>query len=85
MRSETRRAGAGKHVALYFSTQTCPESPATINSRPSKIISASGKRIRLCATFRTGEELRRLITQHLPKIVSGVYSKSSETSSNAFL
>jgi hypothetical protein len=52
--------------------------------KPSKIISASGKRIRLYATFRTGEELRRLVSQHLPEIVSEAYSKRSETSSSAF-
>jgi hypothetical protein len=85
VRSETRRAGAGKHVALYFSKQTCPESPDHDQLKTLRDYQREWQKDTLCATFRTGEELRRLITEHLPKIVSGVYSRSSETSSNVFL
>ncbi|MGC1659021.1 MAG: DUF4062 domain-containing protein [Candidatus Acidiferrales bacterium] len=63
---------AGKHVALYFSTADVPRNADRDQLKALEDYQRERQKDTLYATFRTGEELRRLVTQHLPKIVSEV-------------
>jgi hypothetical protein len=66
---------AGKHVSLYFSTADVPRSTEYEQLRALGDYQRERQKDTLFATFATPEELRQLITQHLPPIVSDVYKR----------
>jgi hypothetical protein len=64
---------SGRYIALYFSSAPVPK-----DADPSQLEAVEQYRKQrsqdtLYSTFSTAEELRRLVTQHLPKIVPEVY------------
>jgi len=62
----------GKHVALYFSVADVPRSADRDQLKALENYQRERERDTLFGRFRTPEELRRLVTQHLPKIVAEV-------------
>jgi hypothetical protein len=62
----------GKHVALYFSIADIPQSADRDQLKALENYQRERQRDTLFGKFRTPEDLRRLVTQHLPKIVAEV-------------
>jgi hypothetical protein len=69
----------GKQVALYFSTAPVPRDVDREQLRALEEYQEERKKDTLYSTFDSPEELRRHLTQHLPKIVSEVHTKLRET------
>ena len=67
---EFRRAG--KYVALYFSKADVPRSADRDQLKALEDYQRERQKDTLYGTFGTAEELRLLVTQHLPKIVAEV-------------
>jgi hypothetical protein len=63
----------GKHVALYFSTADVPRSADLDQLKALEDYQRERQKDTLYSTFCTSEELRHLVSQHLPPIVSEVY------------
>jgi hypothetical protein len=63
---------AGKYVALYFSTGNVPRSADRDQLKALEDYQRERKKDTLYGTFQSTEELRRLVTRHLPKIVAEV-------------
>lgn len=63
---------AGKHVALYFSTADVPREADRDQLKALEDYQRERQKDSLYATFKTSEELRRLVSQHLPLIVNNV-------------
>lgn len=63
---------AGKHVALYFSIADVPRSADRDQLKALEDYQRERQRDTLFGQFRTPEDVRRLVTQHLPKIVAEV-------------
>jgi hypothetical protein len=68
---------AGKYVALYFSTADVPRTADRQQLKALEAYQHERQKDTLYGTFQSTEELRRLVTQHLPKIVAEV-SRSIE-------
>jgi hypothetical protein len=68
---------AGKYVALYFSKADVPRSADRDQLKALEDYQRDRQKDTLYGTFQSTEELRRLVTQHLPKIVAEV-SRSIE-------
>jgi hypothetical protein len=66
---------SGKYVALYFSTANVPRDIDREQLKALEDYQRDRKRDTLYFPFRTVEELRGLLTRHLPKIVQEVHSK----------
>jgi hypothetical protein len=67
---EFRRAG--KYVALYFSKADVPRSADRDQLKALEDYQRERQKDTLYGTFGTAEELRLLVTQHLPKIIAEV-------------
>lgn len=63
---------AGKHVSLYFSTADVPRNADREQLAALENYQRDRKKDTLYAEFSDAEELRRLVTQHLPGIVHAV-------------
>jgi hypothetical protein len=63
----------GRHVALYFSNAPVPRSADRNQLEALEKYQKERQQDTLYSTFDTADDLRRLVTQHLPKIVSDVY------------
>jgi hypothetical protein len=63
---------AGKYVALYFSKADVPRSADRDQLKALEDYQRERQKDTLYGTFGTAEELRLLVTQHLPKIVADV-------------
>jgi len=63
---------AGKHVALYFSAAPIPRDVKRDELEALEVYRREREKDSLLGTFSTAEELRQLITQHLPFVVSEV-------------
>jgi hypothetical protein len=63
---------AGKYVALYFSKADVPRSADRDQLKALEDYQRERQNDTLYGTFGTAEELRLLVTQHLPKIVADV-------------
>jgi len=72
---------AGKYVALYFSTADVPRSADYDQLKALDIYKRERQKDTLYSTFRTTEDLRRLVVQHLPKIVAEVSGNPNELKS----
>jgi len=76
---------AGKYVALYFSKADIPRSADRDQLKALEAYQRERQKDTLYGTFGTAEELRLLVTQHLPKIVAevsaGLEDQGPETSS----
>lgn len=66
---------SGNHVALYFSTADVPRDVDGDQLEALEGYQQERQRDTLYATFRTPDELRQKVAQHLPGIVSEVYAK----------
>lgn len=66
---------AAKHVALYFSIADVPVSADRDQLKALENYQRERQRDTLFGKFRTPEDLRRVVTQHLPKIVAEVYQR----------
>jgi hypothetical protein len=79
-----RFRNAGKYVALYFSNADIPRSADREQLQALDEYRLEREKDTLYGIFRTDEELRRLVTRHLPKIVAvvsaGVEGSESITS-----
>lgn len=64
---------AGKYVALYFSTADVPRDADREQLKALEEYQGERKKDTLYATFKASDELQRLVTQHLPKIVAEVH------------
>jgi hypothetical protein len=64
---------AGKHVALYFSTADVPRDADRDQLRALEEYQRGRQKDTLYDTFRSVEELRQRVSQHLPHIVSEVH------------
>lgn len=64
---------AGKHVALYFSTADVPRSADRDQLKALEDYQRERQKDTLYSTFRTHDELRQRVTQHLPMIVAEVH------------
>jgi hypothetical protein len=62
----------GRHVALYFSNAPIPRNVNRVQLNALEDYQRSLQQQGLYFTFGSVEELRRLVTQHLPKIVTEV-------------
>ncbi|MFZ0333459.1 MAG: hypothetical protein WBL66_17545 [Candidatus Acidiferrales bacterium] len=63
----------GRHVALYFSNAPVPRNADRNQLEALEKYQKERQQDTLYYTFDTSEDLRRLVTQHLPNIVSEVY------------
>lgn len=63
---------AGKYVALYFSKADVPRTADLEQLKALADYQRERQKDTLYGTFQSTEELRRLVTQHLPKIVAEV-------------
>ena len=63
---------ASKYVALYFSTGDVPRSADRDQLKALEDYQRERQKDTLYGTFQSTEELRRLVTRHLPKIVADV-------------
>jgi hypothetical protein len=70
---------SGKHVALYFSTANVPRDADRDQLEALESYQRERQIDTLYATFGTPYELRQKVTQHLPGIVSEVYTKLSSS------
>jgi hypothetical protein len=74
---------AGKHVALYFSTADVPRTADRDQLKALEDFRRERRNDTLYGTFGTPEELRLLVTQHLPKIVAEVSAGLEDPASAA--
>jgi hypothetical protein len=65
----------GRYVALYFSGAPIPRDADRDQLDALEQYKKQRQQDTLYSTFNTAEELRRLVTQHLPKIVPKVYQR----------
>lgn len=70
---EFRRTG--RYVALYFSCTQVPSGADTNQIEALEQYKKERQQDTLYSTFATADELRRLVTQHLPKIIPEVYER----------
>jgi hypothetical protein len=63
---------SGRYVGLYFSEGAAPEEAGREQLEALEAYRLSLQRDTLYFTFKSAEDLRRLVTQHLPKIVAEV-------------
>lgn len=70
---------AGKHVSLYFSTANVPRNADRGQLAALEDYQRERQQDTLYAEFSGPEDLRLLITLHLPKIVNAVKQKNSQT------
>jgi hypothetical protein len=68
---------AGKHVSLYFSTADVPRNADREQLAALENYQSERQKDTLYAEFPDAEELRRLVTQHLPMIVHAVRQAGS--------
>lgn len=73
----------GRHVALYFSTAPFPRDADLEQLAALRAYQLQREHDTLYRTFNTPEELRQLVTQHLPGIVSAVRRALSNTTRDA--
>jgi hypothetical protein len=66
---------ARKNVALYFSTADVPRNADRDQLKALENYERERRKDTLYSTFRTSEELRQLVSQHLPRIVSEVHQQ----------
>lgn len=69
---------AGKHVALYFSTADVPRNADLDQLKALEEYRRERQKDTLYFTFRTADELRQLVSHHLPSFVSEVAGKAKE-------
>jgi len=65
----------GKHVALYFSTADVPRDIDRDQLKALEVYQRERQADTLYFPFRSPEDLRKLLTQHLPKFVQEVHAK----------
>jgi hypothetical protein len=70
---------AGKYVALYFSKADVPRSADRDQLKALEDYQRERQKDTLYGTFGTAEELRLLVTQHLPRIVADVSGSTSNS------
>jgi hypothetical protein len=66
---------SGKHVALYFSTADVPRDTDRSQLDALEDYRRERQRDSVYAPFKSAEDLRGLLTQHLPKIIHEVHAK----------
>jgi hypothetical protein len=69
----------GRYVALYFSNAPVPRNADRNQLEALEKYQEQRQQDTLYSTFDTPDELRRLVTKHLPKIVSDVYQREVDT------
>lgn len=74
---------AGKHVSLYFSTADVPRNADRDQLAALEAYQRERKKDTLYFQFANAEDLRRLVTQHLPGIVSAVMKQFGSLSESA--